>query len=78
MRSTPSVEPKWASRRWILDRYGLPVRAFQRAVVDGYVRNARFGSERQSSVRFLVRDVDNYVLAVAAGRSPKRVAGQVR
>ena len=56
----------------------MPHRAFERAVADGFVRSAKFGSMRQAARLYLVRDVDNFLMAVATGREPKRVAGMVR
>ncbi len=78
MSSLGEPQQKWAPRRWILDRFGLPVRVFDRAVAEGYVRSAKFGETQQAARLFFVPDVERLMLAVAAGRAPLRVAGTFR
>lgn len=70
--------PRRALRRWILDHFGLPIRAFDRAVADGYIRSAKFGETRQSARVFLVQDCERYKMALAAGRKPMRTIGRIR
>jgi hypothetical protein len=74
----PSGNPRWAPRRWILDHFGLPIRAFDRAIADGYIRSAKFGDSRQAARVFLVQDCERYMLELAAGRTPRRVVGRSR
>jgi hypothetical protein len=78
MRSNPDVEPRWAPRRWILDRYHLPVRALDRAVAAGWVRTCKWSESRQGARQFFVPDVERLLLELAAGRTPTRVAGRLR
>lgn len=59
---------RWASRHWILEQFGMPIRAFDRAVVDGHIRSVKFGETRQAARVFLIRDCERFMLKLAAGR----------
>lgn len=65
-------KPVWAPKRWVLERYGLPVRALERAIADGYVRTVKFGDRRQSQRVLHVADVEKLLLALATGKQPRR------
>lgn len=78
MTASSQQEPKWAPRRWILQRYGIPIRAFEAAVGAGYIRSAKWGASKQARRVFYVSDVERLLLAVAAGRTPVRVSGRMR
>lgn len=79
MEMTRSQEhPKWASRSWVHKNFGVPFRQFDKAVAQGLIRSAKFGSTQQSTRVFRVDDLERLLLAVAAGRKPIRVAGKLR
>lgn len=50
--------------------FGIPIRAFDRAVADGLIRNAKFGESCHAARLFLVRDCERYLMELAAGRKP--------
>ena len=62
----------WAHRRWVRERYGIPVRVLDRAITDGHIRTVKFGENRQSSRLIYVADVEKFMLALAAGKLPRR------
>ncbi len=74
----PTSDQEWVPRRWVLTRFGLPARVFDRAVAEGFVRSAKFGESQQAARVFFVADVQRYMLAISAGRTPNRVAGTTR
>lgn len=73
MSATRRPDPKWAPRRWILQQFGLPVRAFESAVTNGFVRSAKFGERNQSARVFNVADAAAYLEAISEGRKPRVV-----
>lgn len=63
---------KWASRTKILEEYGMPCRAFDRAVADGLIGSIKFGERQQSTRVFNVGDVERLMMNLAAGRKTSR------
>lgn len=73
LNDSTSITQRWASRRWILERYSLPIRKFEEAVGNGVVRSVKFSESRQGARVFLISDVEKLMLALAAGRKPSRM-----
>jgi hypothetical protein len=76
MTSTPQPAPTWAPRRWVLEKFQIPVRQLDRAAAEGLIRTVKFGERAQSARLFKTSDIEAWLDALSAGRTPRRIGGR--
>jgi len=70
-QSVSDVQPTWANKQYIRQRYGVSKDIVARWVADGLIRTVKTGPSQQAGRIYNLGDVEGVLEALAAGLTPK-------